>query len=228
MSRKHSYFVTFDDAVARMINFDYIPEGFSLLDMTDAFREDADVAYENGQLDPSSAEDLDRLRDRLDACDSRHTLAMALLERIEKESNDPDSDLDFDLPPEGTPRVSLTSLSDWASNNFGIGFAFNDVNQAPQPKWEDVTIKVYADYRLGWKVAGGKFHWNTFQKIGLMGKRKLKPNACGLVLLKLAQGAGRVPYQAGNARAKLMSDLRAALKRLTGIAASPFLRTTGF
>lgn len=223
MKKEDPYFLSIERAVARMINFDYIPEGFSLLDMTDAFREDAEVAYQNGKLSALSADELGKLRDRFDACEARHTLAIALLERLEAETKDLDSELDFDLTSDGAPRVSVPSLSTWAADNFGIGFSFDDPKQAPQPKWKDVTIKIYADYRLGWQVAGGKFHKSSFRQIGLMGRNKLKPNGLGLILLELSRRGGHVPYKASNRQAVLMSRLRSALKKLTDITTNPFL-----
>lgn len=224
MSCDNECFVTFDDAVARMINFDYIPEGFSLLEMTDAFREEAEVAYHNGQLDPLSADELDKTRDRLDACDARHTLAMVLLERLERESEDPDSELDFDLTSDGTPRVSLQSLSTWASDNFGIGFAFDDVSQTPQPDWEDVTIKIYTDYRLGWRVGAESFSQSSFQKTGLLDNRSLCPNRLGVILIGLALGEKFPPDSIQKKDKTAVARLRAALRRLTQISADPFRR----
>ena len=43
--------ITVEEAVARMINLDYIPTGFTLLEMTAAFHEEAEVAYENARID---------------------------------------------------------------------------------------------------------------------------------------------------------------------------------
>ena len=222
MSPRDSCFLTFDDAVARMINFDYIPDGFSLLEMTDAFREDAELAYHNGQLDPLSADELDKLRDRLDACDARHTLAMALLERLEKESKNPDSELDFDQLSDGEPRVSLTSLSTWAANNFGIGFTFDDTSQTPQPAWEEVTIKVYANYRLGWRVGEQQLLRSSFLAIGLLDKRARGPNVQGGILIGLATGKKFPTEKIQDKHKAAISRLRAALRHLTGISADPF------
>jgi len=223
MSSGDSSFLTIEDAVARMINFDYIPEGFSLLDMTDAFRDDAEAAYDNAKLDTLSVEQLDKLRDRLDACEARHTLTMVLLERLERESKDPDSYLEFDLTSDAAPRVSLPSLSDWAAYNFGIRFTFDNAKQAAQPNWEDVTLKIYADYRLGWRVGAETFSRSSFKKIGLLNDRTLGPNRQGGILIGLAMGQKFPSSSIQNNDKAAISRLRDALQRLTRISADPFL-----
>ena len=222
MSKKAPCYLSIEQAVARMINFDYIPEGFSLLDMTDAFREDAEVAYENTPRHRISSEEIDKLVDRLDACDARHTLATALLERLEKESQDPDTELDFDLSSDGSPRVSLTSLSTWAAENYGIGFSFDDATEAVQAAWKDVTIKIYANYRIGWRVGTQGVSRSSFKKIGLLDNRNLQPNRLGGILIGLASGKKFPKHQPSGKEKTAISRLRTALKKLTGISSDPF------
>jgi hypothetical protein len=75
MSKVPPSSITIEEAVALMINFDYIPAGFSLLDMTSTFQEEAEVEYENAELDRLPKADLDVLMSRADACKARHNLA---------------------------------------------------------------------------------------------------------------------------------------------------------
>jgi len=42
--------LTIEEAVAWMINLDYIPTGFTLLDMMAAFQEQAEVEFHNAKL----------------------------------------------------------------------------------------------------------------------------------------------------------------------------------
>lgn len=51
MSKSAALSVTAEEAVALMINMDYIPSDFTLDDMLDAFSEEAEVAYENARID---------------------------------------------------------------------------------------------------------------------------------------------------------------------------------
>ena len=57
--------ITVEEAVARLINLDYIPTGFTLDEMTSAFLEEAEVEYQNACLDRSAAGQLDALKDRV-------------------------------------------------------------------------------------------------------------------------------------------------------------------
>jgi hypothetical protein len=51
MSKTRPSSVTAEEAVARMVNMDYIPDGFTLEVMLSAFREEADVELYNAKID---------------------------------------------------------------------------------------------------------------------------------------------------------------------------------
>ena len=67
MSKSNPSSVTAEEAVARMVNMDYIPEGFTLEDMLSAFREEAEVEHENAQIDRLPGNRIESLKVRLDA-----------------------------------------------------------------------------------------------------------------------------------------------------------------
>jgi hypothetical protein len=56
MRREGSQTLTVEEAVAEMVNMDYIPAGFTLLEMLAAFQEEAEVEYENARLERRSEE----------------------------------------------------------------------------------------------------------------------------------------------------------------------------
>jgi hypothetical protein len=85
--------ITVEEAVARLINLDYIPTGFTLDEMTSAFLEEAEVEYHNACLDRSAAGQLDALKDRVDVCRARHYLGQklhdALIQELKKTIDSP-------------------------------------------------------------------------------------------------------------------------------------------
>lgn len=115
--------VTLEEAVARMINFDFIPDGYSLLDMTAAFVEEAEVQYENARSDHLSEEVIIRLLSRLYACEARHELAKSLLIHIKEDLASQTSHLVVSKESTAVTRLTLKSVEAWASENFGIGWS---------------------------------------------------------------------------------------------------------
>jgi hypothetical protein len=224
--------VTLEEAVARMVNMDYIPAGFSPLDMTAAFQEESEVEYENAKLDRLPEEQLNNLKVRMEACSVRHSLAELMLESLKREINNPDgSRIILADDSSSQPRLTLESVSEWVADQYGIGIpewsSVAPVTDAAGKlvRWEDVTIKIYADYRIGYNLGDGKWLSSSFQMIGLMGKRKLEPNILGGILIGLSQGKQFLPsgQYVENKNAAAISKLRNALKELTGLAEDPFL-----
>lgn len=226
--------ITVEEAVARMVNLEYIPEGFTLTDMTSAFLEEAEVEYENARIDRLPDDELAILKNRFDACEARHSLALLLLEHLRREiSNPADSMVILSDDSAIEPRMTLRSVSSWASNIYGIGisewpnlsYASSDGNDSAQDvRWEDVTIKIQANYRIAYSLKKGDFkRGKTFLDIGLMGRRRIEPNNLGATLIGLSQGKkfpkgkSAVP---GDKTA--ISKLRNALKNLTGLSGDPF------
>jgi len=238
MNKSHPSSITIEEAVARMINFDYIPTGFSLLDMTEAFQEEAEVEYHNAKLDRLPEGQLDALMCRVEACKARHKQAESLLEHIKQElANPDDSLLILSSDNSSIPRLEMESVADWASNKYGIGipdWSDHDATKIhhaddaknelyPNVDWKDVTIKIYRDYTIGYSIGKEKQKPSHFRFIGLMGERKNEPNNLGVILLDLSLGK-KFPKQAKPAKndAVALSKLRAALKKLTGISSDPF------
>ncbi len=233
--------ITVEEAVARMVNMDYIPEGFSLSEMTAAFQEEAEVEYENARRNHESTAQLTRKKIRLEACKARHSLTELLLESVNYELAHPDESLIFRANDTSTKsRLTLASITNWAAESYGIGIpewplpalATHDTEGAEQHTtattqggWDDVTIKIYADYRIGYCIGQGKYRNSSFQTIGLMGTRKNGPNFLGGILLGLSMGNkfpnGRNPE--GKDKTAI-SKLRSSLAKLTHISDDPFFR----
>ena len=226
--------LTVEEAVALLINFDYIPTGFSLLDMTSAFFESADVEYQNAKLDHEPEDRLEALLFRKTACMARHSLAISLTEHLKNELNDPEKASNLRSSDPGTQgQISVEGLMSWASENYGIGVVPAQVPTSDSrgfvqasdvtPRWEDVEIRIYADYRIGYSINKGKLVREHFREIGLMGERKSVPNALGVTLIRLSQGAKFPIGRTAEAKDKTaLSKLRGALKKLTGISSDPF------
>ena len=145
--------ITAEEAVALMINMPYIPTGFTLLDMTAAYVEEAQVAYDNARVDRLPSDQLETLIFRLDACEARHSLAQAIMEDLKQGiDNHKDSGIIIGEDSYIQPRLTLESVSNWAFDKYGIGIseeshADRGSNEAGESvkniPWEDVTIKIY-------------------------------------------------------------------------------------
>ena len=232
MPKRPMEYSTIEEAVAHLINFDYIPAGFSLLDMTAAFLAEADVHLHNAQIDGDHGTELADMRSRFDACQALHTLAVNLLECLKQETQKPDTSIVTGHDDEtGETLVRLDSVANWSNQQFGLALPDWSINeqihrtleQGREPGWEDVTVKIYADFRIGYKVANERFKYSSFHKIGLMGARKHLPNKLGGILIGLSRRekfpVGKQPV---NSDKTSLSYLRSALKELTGIESDPF------
>jgi hypothetical protein len=220
-----------------MVNMDYIPTGFTLLEMTSAFHQEAETEYANarnghlpdGETGPLSADLIERLKIRMEVCEARNSLAHSLTNAIRGELADPKGSLVF-LPddPSRGQRLTLKSLFDWAANRFGVGipeWLHARYQETPVQKisWEDVTIKIYADHKIGCFLGKKDHKRSSFQAIGLMGERKIGPNQRGEMLIGLSQKKKFPPGSRPEATDKTaISKLRNALKQLTGLTSDPF------
>lgn len=222
---------TLDAAVARLIRLDYVPEGLSMLEMTAAFLEVAEVDYENAQ---QVSEDSERLACIANGLEARHQLAQHLLQGLELEAQRQDSELVCaGHATDGKALYDFSSIAAWAEGTYGISsnvpvHATSAVDTSSTPlDWSQVTIKLYAANRLGVKLGAGNFRSMAYQDIGLMGRRKNDPNMLGGLLMCLAIGK-RYPTTSrptGAEKAKL-SKLRSILVRITGIDGDPFFPIT--
>lgn len=228
MSKLQPSSVTIEEAVARMVNMDYIPEGFTLLEMTDAFKEEAEIAYENGVIDKLSKVELTRLKLLVSSCITRNALAERLTECLQYEVKHPKiSEIIIADDGSSQTRLILESVSLWSSFNYGIGIPeWTPADTSiPDADWEDVTIKIYKDHKIGFSVKGKHIEMTSFNDVGLKGKRKNTPNQQGAILIGLSEGG---VYPPGNSRepseSKALSLLSTRLKRWIRVKDSPFHR----
>lgn len=222
--------LTIEDAVALMVNMDFIPDGESVLSMTAAFLEEAEVEYENASS--HDAYQLKVLKNRMEACATRHSLVQLLTKSLMEDAiytEDTLIECD-DASTDKNPLVTLDSLSAWAYDRFGIAIPIKGIvvpiatNNTKIHRWEDVTIKIYADYRIAYSL-GKNLGWkrSSFLDIGLIGKLKLKPNALGGILIDLSIGK-KYPLNGvvqGRHRAAI-SRLGSTIRQLTGLVGVPF------
>lgn len=234
MNISKSSVVTIEEAVAQMVNLAYIPTGLTLLEMLAAFQEEAEVEYHNARFELLPVAQLATLKIRVDACTARHTLAQLLMAHLCKEVASHESSIVI-VPNETSvePSIDFASVSDWASDQYGIEIIEKTVHRqgsdvtvdsAPKVRWEDVVIKIYEGYKITCSAGTSGVKWWTFQEIGLMGKRKNAPNLLGEILIGLSRGMkypkGKSPK---NKDAAAISKLRHTLKKLTGLSTDPFL-----
>lgn len=218
--------VTIDQAVALMLNQDYVPEGLSVTDLTSAFLEEAEVNHYNAALDSLTKDEIASLNLRVLACESRHRLAVSLTNDLKHELTNPDSDLEFLEAVSNEPALTLESLANWAENRYGIT-VHNEFEPRshiePPASWNLVTIKLYSDYRIRYFLNNNEQRRCNFYDIGLMGKRKNSSNHIGMLLIGLSMGK---KYPQGgtleNKHAAAICKLRSSLKKLTNIHTDPF------
>jgi hypothetical protein len=212
--------ITVEEAVAYMVNMDYIPAGLTLLEMLEAFSEEAEVEYENARINRVI------LKTRMESCISRYNLAELLMESLQHEVDHPENSM-IVLADEssGKPRVTFDSVSEWAAYKYGIGIS--DPTAVDEDlkgvRWEHVTIKIWKDYKIGYSEKKGEFSRSNFRKIGLMGKNQKKPNLQGEILIDLSQ---KKIYPDGTYIQKsektAISRLRDALCKLNPLSDDPF------
>lgn len=227
--------LTVEEAVALMINMDFIPDGETVLSMTKAFLEEATVEYENAS--GNDKYQLKALKNRMKACANRHNLALMLKKSLFEDAIYTEDTL-IECAENSTdenPLVTLDSLSEWAFDRFGIVIPnktssvhknSNPATNTKLPRWEDVIIKIYADYRLGYKVGNENFKRTSFMDIDLMDKRKLEPNLIGGILIGLSQKnkyPGGIGAEPNPANKTAISKLRRLLEKLTGLSDDAFL-----
>jgi hypothetical protein len=202
--------------------------------MTEAFLEEATVEYENASGDDKYQ--LKALENRMKACANRHNLALLLKNSLFEDAVYTEDTL-IECAENSTdenPLVTMDSLTEWAFDRFGIVIPsktnpvhvnLNSATNTKLPGWEDVTIKIYADYRLGYKIGNGNIKYTSFMDIDLMDKRKLEPNLIGGILIVLSwkrKYPKEVGAQPRPANKTAISKLRRSLKKLTGLSDDAF------
>jgi len=104
--------LTVEEAVALMINMDFIPDGETVLSMTEAFLEEATVEYENAS--GNDKYELKVLENRMNACVNRYNLALMLKNSLFEDAVYTEDTL-IECPDNSTdenPLVTLESLSE--------------------------------------------------------------------------------------------------------------------
>lgn len=223
MSKSIPPTLTIEEAVSLLIGLDYIPSGLTALDMTAAFLEDSEVDMENN---PKSS-----IRSaRHDVCLARHQLATSLLNALNLEAENKDSeylDRSEDISP--SPRLTTESLNHWAQDRFGITLwapsapSVKTDSELTNATWRDVTIKIYKGYQIAFRVGQSSIRRSSFSEIKLLGKKKLEPNACGHLLLDFAERKRYPKSTSATAASRtMMSKLRDCLTMLVPISGDPF------
>jgi hypothetical protein len=223
MNKPRPSSVTIEEAVARMVNMDYIPDGCTLLEMTEAFLQEAEADVDEARTEGRPSHVRLRLEERLKACRFRHELAETLLADIEAELRAGGS-TQLVRADDGAPGTRLTTESvwEWSGDRYGIGIPEwappTAATLPPEATWEDITIKIYANQRLGWSYKGEAWRTARFEDVDLMGKKHREPNLQGAVLTAMSMGRRFPPNPPlSNEQKTLMTRLRRSLQKLTGI-----------
>ena len=215
--------ITIDKAVARMINLDIPLDGIPLLDMTEAIWADAEGELEKARTNNASKENLTMLRLLVKSCEARHLLAHNLLDALEAAVKI--SKVKIVDGSESDPLIDVSSLSDWAEEHFCAEIAEWEIAPTPGGKrfksWDEVGIKLYYGNKIVLFINKIRHSMSSFREIGLMGIRKNSPNKIGKILIWLARTQSTSDFPDG-VSPKDISELRNALKSLTGLADDPF------
>jgi hypothetical protein len=233
--------VTIEAAVARMVNLDVLPDGATPFEMTEILRARAEDEYENAR-GKSSKEHLRALLLRGMACKQRLIFTLYLEDALRYEIKDTEHSL-IEVVDEsgGKPLLSVESVSLWAYLNFGMKITDWQAVQSSVrkvTKWEDCTIKIHHNFKddgtktddyktfvfkIGLFKGMEDYSKHLFQDFGLMGRNKNLPNKLGRILIWLSLKKPTSTFTEGITR-KDMSNLRDALRELTGLSGNPILK----
>ncbi len=221
--------VTAEEAVARILLIDHIPDECTLLELTSAFFEEAIAEVVVGRSEQFPADELALLEVRASVCEARHKTAEKMLLGLKLESGDRANYLvRVEDDKGGNSRWTLSSVIDWAFFKFGIGSPTilgveNSGPPTPSVTWEAVTIKIYANHMLGIKVGDGAFRRCSFFEAGLMDLRTNSPNSNGVTLIGLSEG---LKYPKGRKALPVnrtaMAYLRAQIRSIVELPGNPF------
>lgn len=227
MSKSNPSSVTAEEAVARMVNMDYIPEGLTLEDMLAAFQEEAEVNYENAKTDRLNEEAVESMELRATACNARVSLAYLLLKDLAEQAvRGQGTTIVVSKDRSSKTRYTLESVSDWASDRYGISipeWSLRPAESSSDAAWEDIEIRIRANNRIAYSCEKGKWTEKTFDKIGLLDRKTQGPNHHAGILIGLSQGQKFPDSKALDPKHKTaVTKLRRSLKNLTGIDRDPF------
>ena len=237
---------TAERAVACMVNASYSGV-LDLLEELEWAWHHADQDELFARHERKSKEELQILGIRRQAHLARYRLAKLLMAHVKQEIADPNTSLVIKDANTGVPLsgkteysskpaetiLSKKAVAEWARDQYQIEIAWLRETETTAKRekpdamegvsWDEVTVRIYEGFRIGYssRLVGNK--WATFQAIGLMGKRKNAPNRLGGILIGLSQGE---KYPAGkailNRDAASMVRLRSALRKLNQNPNDPF------
>jgi hypothetical protein len=127
-----------------------------------------EVDLENAENDKAHEKQLFVLRTRLSACRSRQELAKSLREDIrtslqENIENEYGDQLIYSDETSGRLTVDIDSLDYWATSRYGISINSRHMNfpladREEQKTWNDLTVYIRDDARIGYKIGTGSEH----------------------------------------------------------------------
>ena len=213
--------ISIENAVAEMVNMNYIPPGLTLLEMLEAFFEEAKADYENAQIDELTEEKTAPLRIRMYSCRARLALAELLMKSLQYEIDHPEDSV---IVPVDDYRLTLDSVIHWAIDRYGIGlpqYIYGSHN-IKKNLWNDVTIRIMKDFTIEWFLKNGVPQIVNPKDCGFIGKKREKTNKEFKTLCWL--NVRRTPEQAVADENERISKYRLAtiLKRMTGLTDDPF------
>lgn len=222
--------VTLDEAVSLLVNLDYVPEPFTVREMTGAFLSEAEADLENARgLGDAHSGHIELLRSRYQACKSRHALVEALYESLAlaiRTGAIPRASQT--ATPAGVQRYNVNHISDWTSDRMGLWLPQHAAQRLLRPAlpadadWRDITIVIRKNLSLKWQYKQSPWRLAPSMSHRLLGRTERKAaTAEGNFLLAIARGE-RVPSSGGKTAAVTMSRLRGILKQVTGLKSDPF------
>ena len=117
--------VSADEAVARLMNIDFIPATYSLEVLLEGFLSEAQNRYDEAKAGHTSSDNVEECRIALRICEQRLEMAANLLAAVRMQVR-----RGLLLPEKkgdaATQNLSWDAVQDWASKNFGSNF--------PKPK----------------------------------------------------------------------------------------------
>ena len=233
--------LTNEKAVSLLVNMDFIPDGETVLSMADAFLGQATAEYQNAN---NSDKNLLRLKIRMEVCDARCKLVQMLMDSLaeyEFSSNETLIEYDEDTSV-GNPLLTRISLYKWAYDRFGInipniglfeGISIENVaileklishNNAKKPNWQDVTIKIQANYMIRYSLDGVKWNIKSFTDIDMIDRSNNQPNLSGMILIGLSVKGS---YPSENLKPKhktAISKLSKKLNEMIRVQGNPFYK----
>ena len=115
--------ITIEEAVARMVNVEYIPSGVALIDFLDATVSQAEEKLADAKENNMSSEQIKLLQSRFDAAENRFKLAGELIYQIEWELDRPGYSSLLKKASESSSivRLEVDSVGDWAAQHYAFG-----------------------------------------------------------------------------------------------------------